>query len=509
MDEISDIGAPLRDRYHERGAGISRCLKLSMTDGVQRVIGIEYQPITALRNLFPAGFKICVRNVFVRRGVFLLSCESVEIIGGLVQRLEEARLRAVHEVNKPARGNRNLRGQTGDSSLIDWATAAAWPRNTNGANPAAAVPIPPDTPSGHSVQPLQPTAASIFQSFATQGQPPHSVQASQLPDTDTNGRHGLHVSHTETRLHASLQQGAPAVVPTRSETRSNVPVQQVAPAAGPMRTETRLNVTVQQSTSAVGSTVQSLEVRRKQTTIPWVQKSMNDAGLQESGSRMQTKAPGSHGTQQRVLEQNTTHDRFAPPSGMQTPMNLDSDEDEFESLSVPPRRHNTPAFSEEPFTYLALLKEKLSADHGYNGAVGKIKCVLTGVKDFQYKDCDEFTLIVHIDDGSLVTEALIHHDVVQKMVGFSPKEVNSSLAKSNSQESREMKSNMKRFQLFLKKFEGLVHVQYKQSLGMPVISHMEEGVTHTDLAALQNRVGKDSLRQRGPKIKPEFIDVSP
>lgn len=33
------------------------------------------------------------------------------------------------------------------------------------------------------------------------------------------------------------------------------------------------------------------------------------------------------------------------------------------------------------------------------------------MKDFQYKDCDEFTLIVHIDDGSLVTEALIHHDV--------------------------------------------------------------------------------------------------
>jgi len=29
-----------------------------MTDGVQRVVGIEYQPITALRNLFPAGLKV-------------------------------------------------------------------------------------------------------------------------------------------------------------------------------------------------------------------------------------------------------------------------------------------------------------------------------------------------------------------------------------------------------------------------------------------------------------------
>lgn len=43
--------------------------------------------------------------------------------------------------------------------------------------------------------------------------------------------------------------------------------------------------------------------------------------------------------------------------------------------------------------------------------------------------------------------------VVQKMVGFSPKQVNNALAKTNSQEAREMKSNMKRFQAFLKKFE--------------------------------------------------------
>lgn len=58
VDEISDIGAPLRERYHERGAGISRCLKLCMTDGVQRVFGIEYRPIAALQNLFPAGIKV-------------------------------------------------------------------------------------------------------------------------------------------------------------------------------------------------------------------------------------------------------------------------------------------------------------------------------------------------------------------------------------------------------------------------------------------------------------------
>lgn len=56
----------------------------------------------------------------------------------------------------------------------------------------------------------------------------------------------------------------------------------------------------------------------------------------------------------------------------------------------------------------------------------------------------------------------------------------------------------------------MVHVQYTQSVDMPVISYMEEGVKEGDLSALQNRVGNDTpLRQRGMRLNPEFIDVSP
>ncbi|KAG0618744.1 hypothetical protein M758_4G089000 [Ceratodon purpureus] len=512
VDEVSDIGAPLRERYHERGAGLSRCLKLSMTDGVQRVVGIEYQPIPALHNLFPAGIKICLRNIFVRRGVFLLTCDSVEVIGGLVQRLEEARQRAVHEVNKPARGSRNRRGQTGDRSLIERATAEAWPRNTDGANPVAAG-ILRDNSSGHSAQPVQPTAASIFQSFAAQGQPARSHQAPQVPDTGANVGHSLHASRTETRFNVSVQQATPAVAPTHSETRSNIPVQQVAPAAGQICTETRSNVTVHQTTTAVGPTIQTqVEVKRKQTTIPWVQTSANDAGLKENSPRRPTNSFGPFSTQQRVVEQTTARDSFAQPSaaGMQTPMNLDSDEDEFQSIPTPLQRHRTPVFNEEPFTYLAFLKEKRSTEPGNDGAAGKVKCILTGVKEFRYKDTEEFALFVTIDDGSLATMALIHHEVVQKKVGFSPKEVNSALDGKNSQEIREMKAIMKRFETFLRNFEGIVYVQYKQSFDMPVISYMEEGVKAGDLSALRNRVSNDtSLRPRGVRHNSEVIDVSP
>jgi hypothetical protein len=63
-------------------------------------------------------------------------------------------------------------------------------------------------------------------------------------------------------------------------------------------------------------------------------------------------------------------------AGVQTPMNLDSDEDEFQSIPAPSQRHRTQAFNEEPFTYLAFLKEKLSAKPGNDTAVSKVKVIL-------------------------------------------------------------------------------------------------------------------------------------
>jgi hypothetical protein len=55
-----------------------------------------------------AGVQICLRNVHVKRGIFLLVPEVVEILGGFVQLLEAARQRAVQEINKPARSNRYI-----------------------------------------------------------------------------------------------------------------------------------------------------------------------------------------------------------------------------------------------------------------------------------------------------------------------------------------------------------------------------------------------------------------
>ena len=53
-----NISCPLKGMYQDAPSGIKRCLKLSMTDGIQRVFGMEYRPIKDLQVLAPAGLKV-------------------------------------------------------------------------------------------------------------------------------------------------------------------------------------------------------------------------------------------------------------------------------------------------------------------------------------------------------------------------------------------------------------------------------------------------------------------
>lgn len=52
--------------------------------------------------------QIVVSSVQVRHGILMLVPEIVEVLGGMVQELEEARKRLVVEVNKPPRGKRYI-----------------------------------------------------------------------------------------------------------------------------------------------------------------------------------------------------------------------------------------------------------------------------------------------------------------------------------------------------------------------------------------------------------------
>ncbi|XP_078435167.1 recQ-mediated instability protein (DUF1767) [Wolffia australiana] len=123
VDEIVNISAPLRERYNETHAGLKRCLKLSLTDGVQRVYGMEYRPVSQIKVLASSGLKIALRNVHIRHGLLMLVPEAVEVLGGMAEELEAARGRFMHEISKPPRGRR----KEPTLPLSKRASLAAWP----------------------------------------------------------------------------------------------------------------------------------------------------------------------------------------------------------------------------------------------------------------------------------------------------------------------------------------------------------------------------------------------
>ncbi|MCL7036491.1 hypothetical protein MKW94_012053 [Papaver nudicaule] len=74
VDEIVDVSCDRQCLLHIRQMdpswNESRCLKLSMTDGVQRVTGLEFRPMNGLQSV--AGLKVFIRFVHVRLGVLTL-----------------------------------------------------------------------------------------------------------------------------------------------------------------------------------------------------------------------------------------------------------------------------------------------------------------------------------------------------------------------------------------------------------------------------------------------------
>lgn len=78
VDEIINISCPLRGRYQQAPPGLKRCLKLSMTDGSQRVFGMEYRPIHALEVCAPSGLKVSfsVATLFL----FILNLGYIDLL---------------------------------------------------------------------------------------------------------------------------------------------------------------------------------------------------------------------------------------------------------------------------------------------------------------------------------------------------------------------------------------------------------------------------------------------
>ncbi|KAH8964636.1 hypothetical protein BDL97_04G077600 [Sphagnum fallax] len=357
VDEISDMGSPLRDRYQERVASAHRCLKLSMTDGVQRVFGIEYRPIALLKCFLPAGIKICLRNVHVKRGIFLLVPEVVEILGGFVQLLEAARQRAVQEINKPARSNRTRRGRTENQSLVQRATAAAWKTDHADATEATAAAVQANTSEQPTRSAQETVSGTVFESGTYQGAGLRSMEG--VPSV----QHHAAVSGTEARVIVSAVQrtnasGEQTLVGTSGRQTLSIPSFQMK--------DLRMSVVE--------------DAQRQSISQQWEHRASSQQSAPENISLSPMKMDSklligsrrvsviNEAEPSDVLQRTVSiQPHPAAGDGIDTPMDLDSDEEDEcnqGNVAAGAACSSTSVYSQLPFTYMALLKEKCSSKMG-------------------------------------------------------------------------------------------------------------------------------------------------
>ncbi|XP_069154018.1 recQ-mediated genome instability protein 1-like isoform X2 [Solanum lycopersicum] len=477
VDEIVNISCPLRDRYQKVAAGIKRCLKLSMTDGIQRVFGMEYRPIKDLDVLSPSGLKVAICHVHVRHGILMLVPEVIEVLGGMVEELEEARKRLVNEINKPPRGKRTRSGVV--PPLATRATAAAWPRE------GVTVPEHSDTSSRQNMH-FQVHERGTSGSATTATEEIHPVTS------------GLPYSTSFT---------TPVY---RREAQSNFPS---TPAVS-VPFNRNIGPTFSSDAASHAEDIHMADMTTEGIDVP-IRREHNDPVLSSSSSmeveellsdiRSDPATPASSRSRGSIrVSSDSFHYEDVTPDTLSTAA-IDVDEiDLVDELDHP---YILSGAKENPFTYLASLSAKQAGMHGSASTVtGKIKCFLTGVKGFQYKQSSKYELRVYVDDGSLISEILIDH---AEKIGFSPAEVNAALSSSDRKRVSDTKETLKCFQKFLINFEGTMLVHLNEESPIPVATEMNQGCSASDAWLLLKRLKPSTSPRQHHLHHSETINLSP
>ncbi|KAG9153650.1 hypothetical protein Leryth_008571 [Lithospermum erythrorhizon] len=484
VDEIVNISCPLRSRYQKAAPGTKRCLKLSMTDGVQRVFGMEYRPIGALDVFAPAGMKVAISNVCVRHGLLMLVPEVFAVLGGVVEELEAARERLVQEVNKPPRGKRTRMGVI--PPLASRATLSAWPQGN------ANAPVQTNNSrmdgSGHFQTAGQGTAYDTPASGRTRE---HSV----LPNHQEAGTTSFSASDLDAALHTPAFR-APASDRARehSALRSHqesgtIPFSASALDGAAFRTAASH---VPASDRAREHT--ALQSHQETGTTSFSASSLNGAAFQTPTHRITediTASSHRHSMETNNSAEAMDVDEINMADGLEFPYILNGEK-------------------EAPFTYLATLSTKWATTKGKVRHVqGMIKGALIGVKRFQYKQTDKYELQLHVDDGSLISEILIDHNLVERLIGHPPRVVAAGIESPDGNLVITMKKKLTQFQQFLVNFEGMMFIQFNESYPSPLVMEMNEGCTLSDAWKLLQRLQPSTSTRQPQHSQFDPIELSP
>ncbi|KAK7318299.1 hypothetical protein RJT34_02998 [Clitoria ternatea] len=606
VDEMINISCPLRGRYEQAPPGVKRCLKLSMTDGIQRVFGLEYRPIQALEVCASAGLKVAITNVFVRRGLLLLVPETIEILGGLVEQLDAARKRLVDEINKPPRGKRTKNGVLPPlatrAALAAWpssgvdnlghsgsvlhitdslqannqvngvcpplatrATPAAWPSsgvdafgcrtesvqsNNQGngvlppsatrATPAAAQPSSRVDAFGHSGSMLY-SAETNYQGNG--GLPPLASRAtpaawpssgvddlvdsgSTLPSTNSvqpnNQGAGLRVSGTR----KSLTTEDTLLMDAQDAASNSIPHTVSNAEAMDMDTDVHTDISPMSRANSMTNHLSSVTLMAKEMHIDATHVSRENSVDNQSSHILSNLAVAHKDTVHTTREtsvatecsptaENVEMDRgrihvIADNTLLRRSSSTASNTSDIQRVDDRDHPPLQSADQEVPFTYLANLSAKWIAMKEKAPFVrGKIKCFLTGVKGFRYKKRKTYELQAYVDDGSLISEILIDHDVVQKGIGYSPEEVTAALSSPDTKIVHQMKDTMRKFQAFLANFEGVILVELNKRSSIPLAVEMSQGCLQCDAWLLLRRLKSLHPGQVQNSLPSDPIELSP
>uniref|UniRef100_A0A7N0U830 RecQ-mediated genome instability protein 1 n=1 Tax=Kalanchoe fedtschenkoi TaxID=63787 RepID=A0A7N0U830_KALFE len=491
VDEIVNISCPLRQRYQKAAPGSKRCLKLSMTDGVQHVYGMEYRPIKDIDVLAASGLKVAIHNVHVRHGLLMLVPEVIEILGGMVEELEAAHQRLVTEISKPPRGRRPRMGDV--PPLATRATLAAWPSTVVNGNEQNF------NTRSQNAEYSQTTAVISAQDHALNARSHESgisqtttAGVSTLDQTPLTGAQAAFLDH---RYHHSMIHGAPPCTIQSAGASGSGPGHR-------RHSRSHYSSSLQTSAGAACDLDQSLHT---DTHMPDAERT--NAGIHIDGqaanyfsndASRETDEFNHYSSNAFIdLEEDIDMIDDIVETVMNSRNTADSDRSPSHNGNIEDAyMHNeveNPLMlagdREIPFTYLASLSAKLSAAADSISSVqGKIKCFMTGVKGFQYKERSTYELRAYVDDGSLISEILIDHNVVLNKIGYSPMEVNAAISSSDASVVSRMKEIIKQFQSFLINFEGTMVVELRSSSPTPVAIEMNQGCPSSDAWLLLRRV---------------------
>lgn len=163
--------------------------------------------------------------------------------------------------------------------------------------------------------------------------------------------------------------------------------------------------------------------------------------------------------------------------------------------------------NEKPFTYaFNMMSDWLIEQDTRPYIRGKIKGFITSVKRFQYKQCKEYELIVFIEDGSHISEALVDSAILENITGYTSEEATVTLLDASSASAIALKQIMIGFQQYLVKFEGTMLIEFNKTSSIPIVREMNEGCSSSDPWLLLQRVKTFSDQRHIRSL--DFMDIT-